>query len=74
MDVSEQIKNYSDAVDKLSVGYNKSVTISSVTMNSLHILDNAMNSVRNELQNIVSAFEEMQAASKSTASHTDNID
>jgi methyl-accepting chemotaxis protein len=74
MAADEQIKNYEDAIGELAVGYNKSVTLTSVTMSSLRILDEAMEQVQNGLTTIVSAFEEMQAGSASTSANTNRID
>ena len=74
MAADEQIKNYEDAIGELAVGYNKSVTLTSVTMSSLRILDEAMEQVQNGLNTIVSAFEEMQAGSASTSANTNRID
>jgi methyl-accepting chemotaxis protein len=74
MAADEQIKNYEDAIAELAVGYNKSITLTSVTVNSLKILDEAMEQVQNGLSSIVSAFEEMQAGSVSTSANTERID
>ncbi|MGP1458181.1 MAG: methyl-accepting chemotaxis protein [Treponema sp.] len=74
MDLKQQVSNYEDVLKSFAIGYNKSVTVSSVTANSFQILQESMDSVCTGLQAIVSAFEEMQATSKTTASHTDQID
>jgi methyl-accepting chemotaxis protein len=74
MAANEQVKNYEDAIAELAVGYNKSVTLSSVTVNALKILDDAMEQVEGGLSTIVSAFEEMRAGSASTSSNTGRID
>jgi len=69
-----QTKNFEDAIARLSTGYNKSITLSSVTLNSLEILDTAMEQVENGLNTIVSAFEEMRAGSSSTSDNAEHID
>jgi Methyl-accepting chemotaxis protein len=74
MDIKEQISNYEDVLKSFAIGYNKSITVSSVTTNSFKILQDAMDSVFDGLQSIVNAFEEMEATSQSTASHAEQID
>lgn len=74
MGFEQQVNNYEDALKAFAIGYNKSITISSVTTNSFRILHESMENVCSGLQSIVSAFEEMKATSTSTASHTDQID
>ncbi|MCK9169855.1 MAG: methyl-accepting chemotaxis protein [Treponema sp.] len=74
MAADKQIENYEDAIAELAVGYNKSITLTSVTISSLKILDEAMEQVQNGLSTIVSAFEEMQAGSASTSANTGRID
>ncbi|HAH61290.1 MAG TPA: chemotaxis protein [Treponema sp.] len=74
MAADKQIENYEDAIAELAVGYNKSITLTSVTITSLKILDEAMDQVQNGLSSIVSAFEEMQAGSASTSANTGRID
>ena len=73
MAFEQQLNNYEDALKSFAIGYNKSITISSVTTNSFKILHESMENVCDGLQSIVSAFEEMKATSTSTASHTDQI-
>ncbi len=74
MEYTEVNKNYEDAIDKFTVGYNKSIILNSVTNHSLDILDEAMNQVQSGLNTIVSAFEEMRATSTSTSENTERID
>jgi len=74
MDVKEISGNYSDAIEKFVVGYNKSIILNSVTLHSLEILDDAMDQVEKGLNTIVSAFEEMRATSASTSENTGRID
>ena len=74
MDIKEQISNYEDVLKSFAIGYNKSITVSSVTTNSFKILQDAMDSVFDGLQSIVNAFEEMEATSQSTTSHAEQID
>lgn len=74
MNTRDAARNYEDALGKLSVGYNKSIVLNSVTLHSLQILDEAMGQVENGLNTIVSSFEEMRATSASTSSNTERID
>ncbi len=66
--------NYGDAISKFSSGYTKSVILDSVTVHSLEILDDSIDRVKQGLNTIVSAFEEMRATSESTAGNTRLID
>lgn len=74
MEANDTSKNYEDALARFSIGYNKSVILNSVTSHSLDILDEAMERVANELNTIVSAFEEMRATSQSTSENAGRID
>lgn len=74
MDIKEQIGNYEAVLKSFAIGYNKSITVSSVISNSFKILQDAMDSVFDGLQSIVIAFEAMEATSQSTSSHAEQID
>lgn len=74
MTLNEIGGNFDDALSKLVIGYNKSVTLGAVTVHSLDILDEAMDQVERGLDTIVSAFEEMRASSNSTSDNTQRID
>jgi methyl-accepting chemotaxis protein len=74
MNEREQAENFSDALDKFAIGYNKSVILNSVTLHSLEILDEAMDRVESGLNTIVSSFEEMRAGSASTSENAGRID
>lgn len=74
MEYTEVNKNYETAIEKFTVGYNKSIILNSVTNHSLDILDEAMDQVQRGLNTIVSAFEEMRATSTSTSENTERID
>jgi methyl-accepting chemotaxis protein len=73
MNTDVNTKNYENAIAKLSTGYNKSITLTSVTINSLKILDASMEQVQNGLSSIVSAFEEIRAGSASTSENAGQI-
>jgi len=74
MNTDELARNYGDALDRFVVGYNKGIVQSSVTLNSLDVLDGSMGQVERGLDTIVSAFEEMRASSASNSENTKNID
>ncbi len=74
MEAHEIESNYADALERFAVGYNKSVILNAVTVNSLGILDDAMEQVERGLATIVSAFEEMRATSESTSENSGRID
>jgi methyl-accepting chemotaxis protein len=74
MDNQEQAENFSVALDRFAVGYNKSVILNSVTLHSLDILDESMDRVESGLNTIVSSFEEMRAGSASTSENAGRID
>lgn len=74
METHELENNYADALERFAVGYNKSVILNAVTVNSLGILDDAMEQVERGLATIVSAFEEMRATSESTSENAGRID
>lgn len=67
-------ENYRAAIESFVVGYHKSVVLTSVTANSLAILDDAMGRIGAALSTVVSAFEEIRATSGSTAGNSSRID
>lgn len=67
-------ENYRAAIEAFVVGYHKSVVLTSVTVNSLEILDDSMGRIGAALSSIVSAFEEIRAASGSTSGNSARID
>ncbi len=74
MENPELAQNFEDALNKFVIGYNKSITLNSVTTHSLEILDQSMEQVQRGLTTIVSAFEEMRATSNSTSENAERID
>jgi methyl-accepting chemotaxis protein len=66
--------NYRDAIDRFTVGYNKSVVLSTVTDHTLKILDSSIEGVHSSLSTVVAAFEEIRATSQSTADNAERID
>jgi methyl-accepting chemotaxis protein len=70
----EILKNYSQALDRFSIGYNKSVILSSVTTRSLAILDSSLRGVEQAMTTIVASFEEIRATAASTSGNAVRID
>jgi methyl-accepting chemotaxis protein len=70
----EALDNYGEALARFAIGYNKSVVLSAVTDRTLGILDSSIEGVQSSLSGAVSAFEEIRAASRSTADNAERID
>lgn len=73
-DIGQIASNYTDAIDRFVVGYNKDIVLSSVTRHSLEILDESMSKIESGLSTIVAAFEEIRATSDSTSTNAERID
>ncbi len=65
--------NFADALSKFVVGYNKSVILNTITLNTMEIADGKLSYVQDSLGDVVATFEEIQATSKNTASNTEGI-
>lgn len=70
---SQRFENYSGALSKFVVGYNKSVVLNTITLNTMDIADSRIQHVQDSLGDVVATFEEIQATSQNTSSNTDNI-
>ncbi len=68
-----RFKNFSDALSKFVVGYNKSVVLNTITLNTMELADGKLQYVQNALGDVVATFEEIQATSQNTTTNTDNI-
>lgn len=66
-------KNYSDALSKFVVGYNKSVMMHTITDRSMNIMGARINGVEDSLGDVVATFEEIQATSKNVSGNTEDI-
>ncbi|MFO7849544.1 MAG: methyl-accepting chemotaxis protein [Spirochaetia bacterium] len=69
----KRFKNFSDALSKFVVGYNKSVVLNTITLNTMDIADGKLQYVQNSLGDVVATFEEIQATSQNTSSNTESI-
>lgn len=66
--------NYSNAISKFVIGYNKSIVLQSVTVSALSIISGNIDRVKNSLESIVAAFEEIRATSESSTNNVGDID
>lgn len=72
-EMNSKIQNYSTAMKKFVVGYNKSVLLHTITQRSLGIVGGKIFDVKDSLGDVVATFEEIQATSKNVANHTEDI-
>ncbi len=73
-DMEREFRNYSDALSRFIIGYNKSVVLHTITMRSLDIIIKNIKNVQNGLETIVAAFEEIRATSASSTENVTDID
>ncbi len=73
-DIEREFRNYSDALSRFIIGYNKSVVLHTITMRSLDIIIKNIKNVQNGLETIVAAFEEIRATSASSTENVTDID
>ncbi len=70
----DEFSNYSKAISKFVIGYNKSVVLHSITLKALGIISGNIDVVKKSIETIVSAFEEIRATSESSTSNVNDID
>lgn len=68
------IQNFTDLVDKIVVKYNKGVVLDFITTHSFQIIMNAMEQLQSRFETIISAFEEIQQESSSSAQNITRVD
>ncbi|MGP1510712.1 methyl-accepting chemotaxis protein [Treponema lecithinolyticum] len=73
MNQNEINDNFSDAIHKMNIRYNKSVVLDFVTVHSLEIIDEAMDSLQDGFNTILAAFEEIRAGSGSSAANASRV-
>ena len=66
--------NFSDLIDKIVVQYNKGVILDFVTSHSFKIIEESMDNLQEKFETILSAFEEIQKESSSSASNANYVD
>lgn len=68
------VQNFTDLVDRIVVKYNKGVVLDYITNHSFQIINNAMEQLGSRFEIIISAFEEIQKESSSSASNIGRVD
>ena len=68
------IENYSDLVNKVVISYNKGIVLDFITRNSFQIIYKAMEQLQIKFNTILTAFEEIQQESSSSAANTARVD
>ncbi len=61
-------------IAKLFSGYNKSVLFNSITVKSLHIITKNIVKIKDGMETVVTAFEEIRSTSQSTSQNSKSID
>ena len=67
-------ENYSDLVNKVVISYNKGIVLDFITRNSFQIIYKAMEQLQIKFNTILTAFEEIQQESSSSAANTARVD
>ena len=73
-DENGEFMNMSRTLARFVTGYNKSVVQTSITSSSYGILNDRVERMKNSLESIVAAFEEIRATSTSTEQNSGKID
>ena len=68
------VDNFGDLIDKIVVQYNKGVILDFVTSHSFKIIEESMDNLQEKFETILSAFEEIQKESSSSASNANYVD
>ncbi len=71
---SISMESHGKTVRAFVKGYNKSVVLNSLTRESMAILAFSLNTIEENLNSIVSAFEEIRATSEASAANAEKID
>ncbi len=67
-------KTMKRTISKLFSGYNKSITFSSITIKSLSIINSNIKKIKDGMETVVAAFEEIRSTSQSTSGNSKSID
>jgi len=70
----DTIQNFADLIDKIVVKYNKGVVLDFITNHSFQIINSAMEQLEERFEAIISAFEEIQKESSSSALNIGRVD
>lgn len=69
----ESFNNVTTAISRFIVGYNKGMVLHTITTNSMHIINNNLTFIKNSLETVVAAFEQIQATSSSATKNSSQI-
>ncbi len=70
----DDFSNFSRTLSRFLVGYNKGIVLSSITGSSMEIVNKNIELIKEAVDTIVTAFEEIRATSESTATNSTRID
>jgi len=70
---TENFANFSKTISKFTVGYNKGVVLTTVTSSSMSLIEHNLHYIKESMESIVTAFEEIRATSESTTKNSDRI-
>ena len=73
-DEQNAIQNFADLIDKIVIKYNKSVVLDFITNHSFQIINSSMAQLEERFEGIISAFEEIQQESSSSALNIGRVD
>lgn len=72
-DNRDNFQNFAKAISKFTVGYNKGIVLATVTARSMAIIEYNLQFMREALETVVAAFEEIQATSGSATKNSEQI-
>lgn len=65
--------NFADTVSKFTIGFNKGVVMTTVTSRSMSLIEQNLHYMRESLETVVTAFEEIRATSESATKNSEQI-
>ncbi len=69
----DKFENYADTISKFTIGYNKGVVLATVTARSMTLIEQNLHYMRESLETVVAAFEEIRATSESATKNSGQI-
>lgn len=69
----DKFENFADTISKFTVGYNKGVVLATVTSRSMTLIEQNLHYIRESLETVVTAFEEIRATSESATKNSVQI-
>ena len=73
MNENTVVENFTDAINRTVIRYNKSIVLDFVTTHSFEIIDQSMKELQSSFDTIVSAFEEIQATGTTSSANTGRV-